>query len=45
MAAAVAVASAIVLPLTLGRWTPLLALGILLAIWIIASSGVNLNNA
>ncbi len=41
-AAAVAVASAIVLPLTLGRWTPLLALGILLAIWIIASSGVNL---
>jgi cytochrome c-type biogenesis protein CcmF len=41
-AAAVAVATAIVLPLTLGRWTPLLALGILLAIWIIASSGVNL---
>src|SRR5690349_19375382 len=40
-AAAVAIATAILLPLTLGRWTPLLALGILLAAWVIASGFVN----
>jgi cytochrome c-type biogenesis protein CcmF len=42
-AAAVAVATAILLPLTLGRWTPLLALGILMAIWVIAAGFVNLH--
>jgi len=42
-AAAVAVATAILLPFTLGRWSPLLALGILLAIWIFASGFVNLH--
>lgn len=41
-AAAVAIATALLLPLTLGRWTPLLALGILMAIWVIASGFVNL---
>ena len=38
----VAVASAILLPLTLGKWTPLIALGLLLAVWVIAASFVNL---
>ena len=38
----VAVATAILLPLTLGRWTPLLGLGVLLAIWVIGSGFVNL---
>jgi cytochrome c-type biogenesis protein CcmF len=37
-AAGVAVATAIVLPLTLGSWRPLSALGFLLAGWVIASS-------
>ncbi len=41
-AAAVAVATAVLLPITLGRWSPLLALGILMAIWVIASGFVNL---
>jgi cytochrome c-type biogenesis protein CcmF len=41
-AAAVAVVSALLLPLSLGQWTPLLGLGILLAVWILASSAVNL---
>jgi cytochrome c-type biogenesis protein CcmF len=41
-AAAVAIATAVLLPLVLGRWTPLLGLGILLAIWVIASGFVNL---
>ena len=39
---AVAVASALLLPLTLGRWTPLLALGILLAVWVAGAGFVNL---
>ena len=34
----VAVLSAIVLPLVLGKWTPLIALGLLLASWIVAAS-------
>jgi cytochrome c-type biogenesis protein CcmF len=38
----VAVASAILLPFVMGRWTPLVALGLLLAIWVIAASVVNL---
>jgi len=37
-AAGVAVATAIVLPLTLGSWRPLSALGFLLAGWVIAAS-------
>ncbi|PWT76697.1 MAG: c-type cytochrome biogenesis protein CcmF [Proteobacteria bacterium] len=40
----VAVVSAIVLPLVLGRWTPLLALGMLLAIWLFAAGVVNLKD-
>ena len=39
---AVAVASALLLPLTLGRWTPLLALGILLAVWVAGAGLANL---
>ena len=38
----VAVVTAILLPLSLGRWTPLLGLGVLLAIWVIGSGFVNL---
>ena len=38
----VAVASAILLPFVMGRWTPLVALGLLLAVWVIAASIVNL---
>ena len=33
----VAVASAIVIPLVMGKWTPMIALGLLLAVWIIAA--------
>jgi cytochrome c-type biogenesis protein CcmF len=39
---AVAVASALLLPFTLGRWTPLLALGILLAVWVAVAGLMNL---
>ena len=39
---ALAVVSAAVLPLTMGKWTPMIALGLLLAVWIIASGVVNL---
>jgi cytochrome c-type biogenesis protein CcmF len=41
-AAAVAVLTAVLLPFTLGRWSPLLALGVLLAIWIMSAGFVNL---
>jgi cytochrome c-type biogenesis protein CcmF len=41
---AVAVVSALVMPFTLGRWTPLLSLGILLAIWVAAAGFVNLKD-
>jgi cytochrome c-type biogenesis protein CcmF len=41
-AAAVAILTAVLLPFTLGRWSPLLALGVLLAIWIIGAGFVNL---
>ena len=41
-ALAVAIACALLLPLTLGRWTPLLALGILLAAWVAVAGFVNL---
>ena len=35
---AVAVAAAIVIPLSMGKWTPLVSLGLLLATWITAAS-------
>ena len=35
---AVAVAGALLLPLTMGKWTPLASFGLLLALWIVASS-------
>jgi cytochrome c-type biogenesis protein CcmF len=38
-----AVASALVLPLAMGKWTPLIALGLLLAVWVIAAGFVNLH--
>ena len=41
-AAAVAILTAVLLPFTLGRWSPLLALGVLLAIWIMGAGFVNL---
>jgi cytochrome c-type biogenesis protein CcmF len=40
----VAVLSAVLLPWTLGRWTPLLGLGVLLAVWVIAAGLVNLQH-
>jgi cytochrome c-type biogenesis protein CcmF len=36
-AAAVAVVAGVFLPFVLGRWSPLIALGLLLALWIVAS--------
>ena len=39
---AVGVVSAIALPLLFGRWSPLIALGFLLASWVVASCGVSL---
>jgi cytochrome c-type biogenesis protein CcmF len=41
-ALAVAVVSALVLPFVLGRWTPLIAVGLFLALWIVATTVVNL---
>jgi cytochrome c-type biogenesis protein CcmF len=38
----VAVAAAVILPFTLGRWSPLIAAGLFLALWVAASSFVNL---
>lgn len=38
----VAVAAAVILPFTLGRWSPLIAAGLFLSLWIVASSVVNL---
>jgi cytochrome c-type biogenesis protein CcmF len=38
----VAIASALLLPFTLGHWTPLLALGILLAVWVAVAGVINL---
>ena len=37
-AAAVSVATALLLPMVLGKWTPLLSLGVLLAGWIFATA-------
>ncbi len=41
-ALAVALVSALLLPLLLGRWSPLIALGLFLALWLFASTTVNL---
>ncbi|MGH8714837.1 MAG: heme lyase CcmF/NrfE family subunit, partial [Casimicrobiaceae bacterium] len=41
-ALAVALVSALLLPLLLGRWSPLIALGLFLALWLFASTAVNL---
>lgn len=38
----VAIAAAVILPFTLGHWSPLIAAGLFLALWIAASSVVNL---
>ena len=39
-AAAVSVVTALLLPFVVGRWSPLIALGYLLAVWIVAASAV-----
>ncbi|MBI2313882.1 MAG: heme lyase CcmF/NrfE family subunit [Betaproteobacteria bacterium] len=39
-----AVATALILPFVMGQWTPFIALGVLLAAWIIASTAVNIRN-
>jgi cytochrome c-type biogenesis protein CcmF len=41
-ALAVAVITALLLPFVLGRWTPLVALGLFLALWIVATTAANL---
>jgi cytochrome c-type biogenesis protein CcmF len=38
----VAIAVALLLPFVLGRWTPLIALGLALALWVVASAAVQL---
>ncbi|QJR10910.1 Cytochrome c-type biogenesis protein CcmF [Usitatibacter rugosus] len=40
----VAVAAAIILPFVFGRWSPWVALGLLLAVWVIAASIVQVRN-
>jgi cytochrome c-type biogenesis protein CcmF len=39
---ALALATSLVLPLTLGRWTPMISFGLLLALWVAFSGFVNL---
>src|SRR5438876_1661457 len=41
-ALAVAVVAAVILPMILGRWSPLIAAGLFLALWVIVSSMVSL---
>jgi len=41
---ATAVLCSILLPYTMGKWTPMIALGLLLATWIVAASFVNLRD-
>jgi len=41
-ALAVALISALLLPFVLGRWSPLIAVGLFLALWLFASTAVNL---
>jgi len=43
-ALAVSLVTALLLPIALGRWTPLIAFGLLLAAWIIATSVVTLKH-
>ncbi len=43
-ALAVSLATALALPFALGKWTPMISFGLLLATWIVASSAVNLKN-
>ncbi|OIQ83732.1 cytochrome c-type biogenesis protein CcmF [mine drainage metagenome] len=38
----VSVITALILPLTMGKWTPLIALGLLMALWIMATAVVSL---
>ena len=40
---AVAVVTAVLVPIALGKWTPMIGLGLLLAAWIIAAGFVNLH--
>jgi cytochrome c-type biogenesis protein CcmF len=39
---AVAVVTALLLPITMGKWTPMIAFGLLLALWVAVSGVVNL---
>jgi cytochrome c-type biogenesis protein CcmF len=41
-ALAVAIVTALLLPFVLGRWTPMIALGLFLALWIVATTVANL---
>src|SRR5688572_14039704 len=41
-ALAVSLATALALPFVLGKWTPLISFGLLLAVWVVAASAVNL---
>src|SRR5262249_46531563 len=43
-ALAVSVATALLLPLATGKWTPMVSLGLLLAVWILATSVVGLRD-
>jgi cytochrome c-type biogenesis protein CcmF len=40
----VSVATALLLPMALGKWTPMIALGLLMALWILATAVVNLRD-
>jgi cytochrome c-type biogenesis protein CcmF len=37
----VSVATAMLLPLVLGKWTPMIALGLLMALWIVVTAAIN----
>jgi cytochrome c-type biogenesis protein CcmF len=39
----VSIATALILPFVLGKWTPMVSFGLLLALWIVAASAVNVN--
>ena len=41
-ALAVSIVTALLLPLALGKWTPLISFGLVLAIWILTTAAVNL---
>jgi cytochrome c-type biogenesis protein CcmF len=43
-ALAVSMATALALPLALGKWTPMISFGLLLALWVVASSAANLKS-